>query len=96
MQVESIVDVLKSYVAKELLDGQDIGLTPSTPLLDWGVVNSIEMARLVAFIKDQFGVAIPGTKVIAPHFKNLHSIAELVVAEAASARNTNASTGPVS
>ena len=83
MNVESVAEVLKLYVVRELLDGDGRELTLTTPLLEWGVINSIEIARLVAFIKSEFGASIPGEKVIAANFRDLLSIARLVAIESA-------------
>jgi acyl carrier protein len=83
MDTQSVVEILKSYVGEQLLEGQNIGLEPTTPLLEWGVINSIEMARLVAFIRERFGVELPAETIIAPNFKDLTSIARLVVEQGA-------------
>lgn len=78
MQQAEILDSLKNYIARELLDGQDIGLEASTPLLEWGIINSIEMARLVTFIQNRFNVAVPADKIVIQHFRNLAAITDLV------------------
>ena len=78
MAQSGVVHHLKEVVSKELLEGQDIGLDAATPLLEWGVINSIEIARLVAFIEDQWGINIPEEMVILDHFQNLQSMASLV------------------
>lgn len=78
MKQSEVLDSLKSYVSRELLDGKDIGLDASTPLLEWGIINSIEIARLVAFIQDRFGVEVPGEMIVVEHFKDLTSLTNLV------------------
>jgi medium-chain acyl-[acyl-carrier-protein] hydrolase len=79
MKQTEILDSLKNYISSELLEGQDIGLDASTPLLEWGIINSLEMARLVTFIQNQFEVVVPADKIIIQYFKNLTSITNLVV-----------------
>jgi len=71
------------YVADEVLDGKDISLDATTPLLEWGVVNSLEIVKLINFIRSRFNISIPSDKVTAEHFQNLHSLANLVVQLAA-------------
>ena len=78
MQHEEILGILRDYIAKDVLDGKDIGLEPSTPLLEWGVINSLEIVRLVGFVSRQFGVSVPGDKVTATYFKDLRALAGLV------------------
>jgi len=78
MGQSGVIQGLKEYVVKELLEGQDIGLDESTPLLEWGVINSIEMARLVTFIENQWNVSIPEEMIVIQHFQSIESIAALV------------------
>lgn len=78
MQHERILEILRDYIAKDVLDGKDIGLEPSTPLLEWGVINSLEIVKLVTFISREFGVSVPGDKVTATYFKDLQALAGLV------------------
>lgn len=79
MQNDRILEILRDYIASEVLDGKDIGLEPTTPLLEWGVINSLEITRLVAFMSQQFGVSVPADKVVATYFKDLQALTALVV-----------------
>jgi acyl carrier protein len=74
-----VLATLTDYISREALEGRDEGLQPTSPLLAWGIINSLEITRLVAFIRQQFGVAVPGDRMIADHFKDLESIAALVI-----------------
>ena len=78
MQPQYVVDDLKNYLSNNVLNGKDIGLDASTPLLEWGILNSIEMVRMVTYLQTQFDVEIPPEKVLAENFKDLESIATLV------------------
>ena len=78
MGQSGVIQGLKEYVAKELLEGQDIGLDETTPLLEWGVINSIEMARLVTFIENRWNVSVPEEMIVIQHFQSIESIAALV------------------
>lgn len=82
MEHARVLDTLRTYVAREILDGRDMGLDERTPLLEWGIINSMEMAKLLTFIERQFHVAIPGDQVQAESFQDLTSIADLVIASA--------------
>ena len=70
---------VKGYISREVLDGKDIGLDESTPLLEWGIINSIEMARIVSFIQEQFHVKVPADRILPDNFKDLISITSLVL-----------------
>lgn len=79
MNQSEVLASLKGFISREILDGKDIGLDGSTPLLEWGIINSMEMARLVSFIHDRFGVEVPGDRITIAYFKDLDSIAGLVL-----------------
>lgn len=79
MNQTDIIESLKGYISKEILDGEDIGLEPSTPLIEWGVINSMEIARLIGFIHERFGVGVPSDKITLDHFKSLDTISLLVM-----------------
>lgn len=78
MTPSNVAAHLRDFVAKELLEGQDIGLDETTPLIEWGVINSIEMARLVTFIETEWGVKVPAELVVVEHFRTIGSIGALV------------------
>ncbi len=78
MKESGVLESLKGYISCEILDGKDIGLDASTPLLEWGIINSIEIARLVSFIEGRFNVEVPADKILLEHFKDLTSLTNLV------------------
>jgi acyl carrier protein len=78
MSQSAISDSIRTYIANEILDGKDIGLDNSTPLLEWGVLNSMEIARLVNFLQNQFRIEVPDDKIVLDNFKDVDSITSLV------------------
>lgn len=81
MQRTEVLTQLKRYFAQDVLDGRDIDLDEATPLLEWGVINSLEIVRLLSFIQVSFAIDLPMHRLTADHFTNLSSIASLVVGE---------------
>lgn len=79
MNRTTIVEQLKSYIAQDVLGGKDIGLDETTPLLEWGIINSLEMVKLLRFIRQQFSVDIPTDKLVADSFIDVMSVANLVL-----------------
>ena len=79
MQQTEVIEQLKGYISREILDGKDIGLDDSTPLLEWGIINSMEIARIVGFIQSRFDVGIPDDKILPEYFMNLTAISGLVM-----------------
>jgi acyl carrier protein len=79
MKETEIIESLKRYIVYEILDGNDIGLDGSTPLLEWGIINSMEIAKLIIFVQDQLGVRIPNDKIAAEYFINLIALTNLIL-----------------
>lgn len=79
MQRAEVLEHLKNYISFEVLNGSALGLDDSTPLLEWGILNSLELIRILTFVQERFNVQVPGQKVVAEHFKNMNSITDLVL-----------------
>jgi acyl carrier protein len=79
MQPSEVLDTLRRYVGTEILNGKDLGLNGKTPLLEWGILNSLELTRLLAFAQKTYSIQVPPQLVIAENFKDLATIAELLV-----------------
>jgi acyl carrier protein len=74
-----VLHKLRDYTERELLDGKDVEqFDTTTPLLEWGLLNSIETARLIAFIRDEFGVRVPPADMVSRNFHDLERVADLV------------------
>lgn len=84
---QEAVDSLTDYVRVRLLGAENAeGLTSRTPLVELGILNSVATARIVAHIREEFGVHLPPTALTGANFKDVHSMAELVVAQQGSDR----------
>jgi len=83
MERISIVEQLRSYFAQDILGGNDIGLDETTPLLEWGLINSIEIARLLKFVRKQFAIDIPTDKLTANSFTDIASLTSLILEQMA-------------
>jgi acyl carrier protein len=79
MQRDEIVTQLKNFIASEILYGNASNLDDETPLLEWGILNSLEMTRIFSFIAEKFDLQLPINKVNAENFKDVNSIANLVL-----------------
>lgn len=70
---------LITFIRERFLAGDAGGeLSADTPLLEWGVLDSLKVAILLNFIRDELGTTIPFEKISARHFKDVRSIAALV------------------
>ncbi|MEU2614641.1 phosphopantetheine-binding protein [Micromonospora sp. NPDC007271] len=82
-QREEILRRLTSYVRQELLREQDDGvaseLRADSPLLEWGVLNSMNTARLISFLREELAVEVPPTHITGRHFHSLNTVTDLVL-----------------
>ena len=80
MQSSETYDRLRDFVANELLNGDGQELDESTPLLAWGIIDSMSLIRLTAFIEDELKVAIPADELAdSENLQNLAAITRMVM-----------------
>jgi len=80
MTSEAILAEMKAYIERELLDGKGSDLEPTTPLLAWGVLTSLSVVRMLAFIRERFGIEIPPDELRVGNLKDLNAITTMLVA----------------
>jgi acyl carrier protein len=78
MQDQVILDTLQSYVTERILQDSNVTIEPETPLLEWGILNSISTVQLIGFIRERFQVDVPPEDVVGTNFKDLRSISKLL------------------
>lgn len=77
---------LKSFFVNTLLTEEQVrSLMPDTSLRELGALNSLGMARLVAFIREGLGVEIPLRELTSGNFRTLNQITRLVLSVRATA-----------
>lgn len=69
---------VRSFVESELLDGQAGEVTDTTPLLELGIVDSISIVSVVAFIEEDLGIPVPEGDIHPRHLADVLSIRRLV------------------
>jgi acyl carrier protein len=80
-----IAQKLRDYIRREMMaDRPDAALDDDEPLIDGGIVDSLGIFLLVAFIEEQFGIKVQAEDVILDNFKSVSAIKDLVLARQAS------------
>lgn len=76
---EQLADELTDYVRATFLEGdEDTALTSRSPLLEWGVLSSMNTALLLTHVREAYGVDVPPAAITAKHLRDADSIAALV------------------
>ncbi|MFJ2830805.1 acyl carrier protein [Streptomyces sp. NPDC087263] len=77
---DELIAQLTEFIRERLLSEPDAqGINPDTPLLEWGILTSINTAQLLTFIRDELGTNIPPTELTGTNFQNLDSITDLLL-----------------
>lgn len=68
------------FIRRTFLDGDSKDeLRETTPLLEWGILNSMNTILLINFVRDQLGVSVPPARINARDFKDVRSITAMVL-----------------
>ncbi|MFD7662147.1 acyl carrier protein [Streptomyces sp. NPDC059788] len=77
MKDSETFDAVKGFIEEHVLKGQG-EVEADTPLLEWGILDSLSVARLGAFVEKRFGVELPGDTPLAEKFHSLDSVVTFV------------------
>ncbi len=70
---------IEGFIRDRFLDdSDDQTLTATSPVLEWGILTSMNTAVLLVFIREQFDVAIPPMNITASNFRDVQSISTMV------------------
>ena len=80
MTLESpAMNTIKNYILKEFLPGEDPSkLTPTTPLMSTGILDSLATLKLITFLEQEFHIQVQADEADEKHFDTLQAICELV------------------
>ncbi len=66
------------YVKNEYLEDDDEDLTPDTPLISGGIVDSFSMVSLKRFLENKYKISIPDDRATPEAFDTVNKICTLV------------------
>jgi acyl carrier protein len=69
---------IRDFILTELADSDDIELDAQTPLLGGGLLDSLSLTRLIAFLEQQFGVTIDTGDVVPENFETIATVVALL------------------
>lgn len=80
MAVDEVAGRVTAFIREVLLDGDPRNeLDMDTPLLEWGILNSLNTAKLLAFLRTDLGASVPPLEINARNFRDVRSISALVL-----------------
>ncbi len=77
--MEDIQKDVHTFILTEFLPGEDPSeLTPSTPLITGGILDSITTLKLVVYLEERFGITVEAHEAGVEHLDSIQQIADLV------------------
>lgn len=69
---------LTDFIRQEILHGRAVPLDDDEDLLSAGVIDSLGILRMVAFIEEQLGVSVPDEDVVFENFQSIGAMARYI------------------
>jgi len=69
---------LTDFIKQQILHGRSVPLDEEQDLLNAGIIDSLGILRLVAFLEEQFGVKVPDEDVVFENFQSINAMARYV------------------
>jgi acyl carrier protein len=85
LTADEYIEPIREYIERHHLDGRS-ELDPKTPLLEWGVIDSLALTDVLDFVEDEYEVTIPVEEITPENLRDLESIGALVARLEAVAR----------
>ncbi|MCP9624664.1 acyl carrier protein [Nocardia otitidiscaviarum] len=91
MTQAELAERLLTFIRKRFLDDDPASrLDGETPLLDWGILNSVNTAELIGFVRSEFDCTLHQSSVNVRNFRNANSIATLILETTMTGRGQSA------
>jgi acyl carrier protein len=82
MNEHDIKATAKAFILSEFLPGEDpVALTDTTGLVTTGILDSIAVLKVVAFLENQFGIMIGPQEAVVENLNTLPDIARMVMSK---------------
>jgi acyl carrier protein len=74
-QVDSIHERIREFVVDAFPQARSRAVQPHTPLLESGILDSLGVLSLVAFLQDQLGVRVDDEDLVPENFQTIERVA---------------------
>ena len=72
----NIATNLREYIQREIAKGRE--LSDDESLLDGGILDSLAIVKLVAYVEDEFDIEVPDSDFDPENFESISAIAQLI------------------
>ncbi len=74
----TVVDRIRDFLDQELKIAEARSVDPDLPLVQNGILDSIELLRVVAFLEKEFRLVVADTEVVPSNLRSLSAMARFV------------------
>lgn len=74
----SVGDRLTKFILTEFAEGRTDHLDDDLDLIEQGLVDSLGILELLAFMDREFGVVVPADEVIPENFRSIRALSQLI------------------
>ncbi len=79
MKSGSIESLVEEFITDQVLAARNLGpVGIDESLFRAGALDSISVARIVAFCEERFSIMIPDEEIVPEHFETIRAIAQMV------------------
>ncbi len=75
---DEILAELKAFIEERFLPEGTAGLEPDAPLLQLGILTSLNTTELIGHVQERYRLYIPPEHIVGRNFKTLNTISALV------------------
>ena len=79
----AIKDKIRDYIQESAKYTGVTGITDDSSLIEAGVIDSLQLVRVVSFIEDTFGVNVADEEILPQNFESINGMELLVMAKLA-------------
>lgn len=79
---ESVSNTLRAFIKEEFLyDEEDAVIEDDMQLIEQGVIDSMGIFRLIAFVEAEFNILIEAEEVVMDNFASVENMTSLILAK---------------
>jgi acyl carrier protein len=88
LTADEYIEPIREFIVHQHLDGKG-DLDRHTPLLEWGVIDSLALTDVLGFVEEEFDLTVPAEELTPENLRDLEAIAALLGRLEAAAARTN-------
>jgi acyl carrier protein len=78
-RMETSIDIIREFVVETFaMDNGGQALADDLHLIDQGVIDSLGIVKLIAFMEQRFSISIPADELLPENFESVIAISDLV------------------